>query len=60
LSAVTVFFLVNPLKIKAKQHLGKRPILPEASFPGKQNRASQRPFPTLRTTVRSLKESAKV
>jgi len=60
LSAVTVFFLVNPLKIKAKQHLGKRLILPEAPFPGKQNRASQRLLEASWATVRSLKESAKV
>jgi hypothetical protein len=42
LSAVTAVFLVNLRKIKAKQYLGKRPILPEAPSPGKQNRAPRR------------------
>jgi len=42
LSAVTAVFLINLRKIKAKQSLGKRPILPEAPCPGKQNRALRR------------------
>jgi hypothetical protein len=60
LSAVTVFFLVKPRKTKAKQSLGKRRILPEAPFPGKQYRALQ-PTPQAHPDgVRSAGESAKV
>jgi hypothetical protein len=50
LSAVTVSFLVNLRKTKAKQRLGKQPILPEAPTPGKQNRAlwyAPRPIPAV-------------
>jgi hypothetical protein len=43
LSAVTVIFLVNLRKTKAKQRLGKRAILPEAPCPGKRRDSSQMP-----------------
>jgi hypothetical protein len=55
LSAVTVSFLVNLRKTKAKQRLGKRAILPEAPCPGKQNRPHLSPHP-----LTAQKESAKV
>jgi hypothetical protein len=42
LSSVKAIFLVNLRKTKAKQRLGKRPILPEAPCSGKQNRAPWR------------------
>jgi len=43
LSAVTVIFLVNLRKTKAKQRLGKRTILPEAPCPGKRPYSSRMP-----------------
>jgi hypothetical protein len=60
LSAVTVFFLLNQRKTKAKQSLGKRLILPEAPFPGKQYRALQSTSQAHPDGVRSARESAKV
>jgi hypothetical protein len=43
LSAVTVIFLVNLRKTKAKQRLGKRAILPEAPCPGKPSCGGRMP-----------------